>query len=163
MTYKKYFFLLVLAVLLMPQASHAKVEKKRFQHVPPKPGYATVYLYRTRGQPDLRKPKITVDGDPVIHLPNKSWTYFYLGTGSHVVKSKWGFMAAMPEMEAVVEIQPDRQYFLRFSSSQFSWGFGADTMHTKSSSALREVTEDEAMKDMKKIKKYAPAEMEVVE
>ncbi|PIR21177.1 MAG: hypothetical protein COV45_00085 [Deltaproteobacteria bacterium CG11_big_fil_rev_8_21_14_0_20_47_16] len=126
-----------------------------FQEAPPPPeGYSLVYLYRIKVPPSMQAPKILVDGDAILKLKNNSYGWFYLAPGSHSIKTKWGFMSEVPDLEVVTQIYPNQVHYIKLDGSMRAWGLNA----TKTYTSIKEVSEAEAMKDLAKVKNYVQSD-----
>lgn len=129
--------------------------KSSFEVAPPPPeGMSLVYMYRIKVPPGLRTPKILVDGEEISKLPNNSHTWFYLSPGTHTIKTKWGFMSDVPDIEFVANISPDQIYYLKMEGSVRSWGMNSTKVYT----GIKEVSEADALSDLTKSKQYVVAE-----
>lgn len=73
---------------------------------------ALIYMYRIKVPPGLHTPKVLVDGAVVTTLPNNSYTWFYLSPGTHTIKTKWGFLAEVPDIEFVANVLSHQIYLL---------------------------------------------------
>ena len=150
--------LTILTSLFFCQTGFGGTVRQGFESAPPPPkGYALVYLYRVKASFG-RTPKIVVDGDDVTKLPNNAYTWFYASPGSHSIRTKWGFMAEIPEIESVINVLPGETYFVKLHGKKMAWGLNA----TKVAIGIKSVSAAEAMKDLKKAKKYYPAMVETV-
>jgi hypothetical protein len=132
-------------------------KKGPFESAPPPPeGSSLIYMYRIKVPPGMRTPKIVVDSTEVSKLPNNAYTWFYVTPGSHSIKTKWGFMSDVPDLEIVADILPNQVYYLKMQGSVKSWGAGQIRTHT----GIKEVPEAEALKELQRDLKYSPAEMQ---
>lgn len=137
----------------------ALAKKGAFEAAPPPPeGSSLVYIYRIKVPPGLRTPKILVDGAEALKLPNNSYSWFYVTPGSHAIKTKWGFMAEVPDLEFVATILPNQTHYLKMEGSVRSWGLGQTKVYT----GIKEVTESEAQQDLQKSISYSPADVQGV-
>lgn len=151
---KKIIGMMVLIGSLSSSYTFAGSTRGTFQAAPaPQEGYSLVYMYRIKVPPGLRTPDVLVDGEKVLKLPNNSYSWFYVTPGSHVIKTSWGFMAEVPDLETVVTIAPNQTYYLKMEGSVRSWGMGQTKVYT----GIKDVDEVEAMKDLAKSKKYSAA------
>lgn len=147
------FALLCMVCVITPFDALAK--KGAFEAAPPPPeGSSLVYIYRIKVPPGLRTPKILVDGTAALQLPNNSYSWFYVTAGTHAIKTKWGFMAEVPDLEFVATILPNQTHYLKLEGSERSWGIGRTKIYT----GIKEVTESEAQQDLQKKLTYSPAE-----
>jgi len=159
---KKHIVLILVVTLigslLSMKMSSAGTVRQGFQSAPPPPaGFALVYVYRVKASFG-RTPKIVVDGDDVSKLPNNAYTWFYAAPGSHSIRTKWGFMAEIPEIEGLIHVAPGGTYFVKLQGRKMAWGLNA----TKVNIGLKEVPESEALEDLKKAKKYYAAMVETI-
>lgn len=149
--------LLCAAFLVTPFEAMAK--KGAFEAAPPPPeGSSLVYIYRIKVPPGMRTPKILVDGTEALKLSNNSYSWFYVTPGTHAIKTKWGFMAEVPDLEFVATIAPNQTHYLKMQGSVRSWGVGQTKVYT----GIKEVSESEALQDLQRSLTYSPAEMETV-
>lgn len=133
----------------------ARAAKSSFETAPrPPEGMSLIYMYRIKVPPGLRTPKIIVDGEAISTLPNNSHTWFYLSPGTHTIKTKWGFMSDVPDIEFVANISPNQIHYLKMEGSVRSWGMGTTKVYT----GIKEVPEGEALADLSKSKQYVAAE-----
>lgn len=156
----KRFVLVVFAIaLVVTDALAAKAVKGQFTEAPPPPdGYAVVYMYRLKTEPAMRKAQIHVDGERVALLSNKSYTWFYVSAGSHILRTKWGFMADIPELEGVLQAQPGGVHYVKMTGSVQMLHAGGSRTY----SGIHEVSESEGRADLTKTKKYNPAIVQTI-
>jgi hypothetical protein len=151
-------FLLLSFSLTVSEPVFAKSVRAKFQPAPPPPsGYALVYMYRIKVEPSLRKAQILVDGEKTTALSNKSYTWFYLSPGSHTLRTKWGFMAEVPELEGVIYAKSNSVHYVKMSGSVRGSG-----SYYRTTSGISEVSEATAMSDLTKAKKYIAATIQKV-
>lgn len=151
--------LLILFLAIIVIADPAEAKKVEFQAAPPPPeGYGLVYIYRIKVPPGMRTPKILVDGTPALKLPDNSYSWFYVSPGSHAIKSVWGFMSDVPELEFVANVQPGQTYWLKLKGTVQSWGIGKSRVFT----GIEEVASAVALTELEGVKKYSPAMIEKV-
>lgn len=144
-----FFFSLLLTLPALAKS------RSSFETAPPPPeGMSLIYMYRIKVPPGLRTPKIIIDGEVISTLPNNSHTWFYLSPGTHTIKTKWGFMSDVPDIEFVANISPNQTHYLKMEGSVRSWGAGTTKVYT----GIKEVMEGEALADLSGSKKYVPAE-----
>lgn len=137
----------------------ALAKKGAFESAPPPPeGSSLVYIYRIKVPPGMRTPKILVDSEEALKLPNNSYSWFYVTPGTHAIKTKWGFMSDVPDLEFVATILPNQTHYLKLQGSVQSWGLGRTRVYT----GIKEVTETEAHQDLQKSLTYSPAEVQTV-
>lgn len=145
----------IVVVLAIPLIAEAG--KSAFVAAPnPPEGMALVYMYRIKVPPGMRTPKVVVDGDAISKLPNNAYTWFYVKPGSHTIKTKWGFMSDIPDLEFVANVAANQTYYLKMSGSVTSWGSAG----TKVRSGIKEVPQSEALADLEKAKHYVAAQAE---
>jgi hypothetical protein len=154
---KKTSLLVLLCAICLITSAEVWAKKGPFESAPPPPeGSSLIYIYRIKVPPGMRTPKILVDSAEVTKLPNNSYSWFYVAPGSHSIKTKWGFMTDVPDLEMVADILPNQTYYLKMQGSVRSWGVG----QTRTYTAIKEVSESEALGDLKKDIKYYPADMQ---
>ncbi len=144
----------LVGLLLSAAPLTTEAKKNVFTPAPPPPaGQSLVYIYRIKVPPALRSPKILVDGTAKTKLPNNSYSWFYVKAGTHAIKTKWGFMSDVPDLEFVANVLPDQTHYLKLEGSERSWGLGRTKIYT----GIKEMPESEALKDLEKVKSYAAA------
>ncbi len=152
------FIVSFIASLFLAKPLLAGTVRQKFQAAPPPPaGMALVYIYRVKASFG-RTPKIMVDGDDVTKLPNNCYSYFYAAPGSHSIRTKWGFMAEIPEIEGVINVSPGGTYYVKLQGRKMAWGLSA----TKVNIDLKVVPESEVLYYVKKAKKFYTPMVETV-
>lgn len=148
---------IVVIVLALAIPQIAESAKSSFEAAPnPPDGMALVYMYRIKVPPGMRTPKVVVDGDAISKLPNNAYTWFYLKPGTHTIKTKWGFMSDIPDLEFVANVAANQTYYLKMSGSMTSWGRAGTKVHT----GIKEVPQGEALAELEKAKQYVAASAE---
>lgn len=159
MKHKLTLFFFFLSILLFSTPSIAKTVKKGFVPAPPPPsGYALIYLYRPNTPPYWVRPKVIVDSETLLKLPNKGYSWFYAKAGDHIIKTKWGAMSSVPQLEFLLKVAPQQTYYLRLKGS-ITQGGSFSNVYT----GIDAVSESLALKELKKIKKYWPAKTSQVD
>lgn len=118
----------------------------------PPAGYATVYIYRPDSPPKIRSPKILVDGQEMLKLANKAFSWFYVPAGSRTVATRWGSFERALEKQLSFTVENGRTYYVRAGGTRSMQGT-YDAFHT----SLDLVDENLAGKEMQKISRYVPS------
>lgn len=143
-------FFFIVTFFLDP--AYTKSNKSSFQPVPnPSEEYSLIYIYGIEGLPGC--PTVLVDGREITYLPQKSYTWLKVAPGEHTVSTKWGAFADNADRRITISILSNRSYFVELKAKTVAGGL--DYIRTYHS--LKEVPENEALKRLKKAKKYMSA------
>jgi hypothetical protein len=100
-----------------------------------------------------------VDEKEVLKLPNKAYSWFYVSEGNHTVKTNWGSIyKGVPIVELALPTAAGETYYIRLSGTKVPQG--TYDAHT---STLDPVTGSLANKEMIRLKKYTPADLQQVD
>lgn len=81
------FFLMLSACTSLPPSSSQSFSEVDIGK--PNEEKAVLVVYRTYLPPTMYKNKIHIDGEHLVSLPNKSFTWMYLEPGEHELKANW--------------------------------------------------------------------------
>jgi Protein of unknown function (DUF2846) len=114
--------LLTTSIALIAGCATVPSDAPRFSPAPAPPeGYATLYIYRLGAPPLPEAIKISVNGQPVLQIPERGYTWLHVRAGTYAVLGEWPRTAFGLVSGAVVSATPSvdagKSYYFRVTGN----------------------------------------------
>ena len=114
---------------------------------------AVLVVYRTYLPPTMYKSKIHIDGEHMVSLPNKSFTWMYLDPGEHQVKANWPAVSMILGKKIPLNVEAGNYYYLKLEGNmQPVYG----TAHSYSVNKSGSIDTETARREVDVCCKYVP-------
>jgi hypothetical protein len=86
---------------------------------------AVLVLYRKMVPPLIFPVSSTINGEGFANLPNNTFSWAYLPSGSHEIEISWPFLALTPGKTINLNVEVGKYYFVEFGGDIQAAGVGA--------------------------------------
>lgn len=143
------FFMLNACTSLPPSSSQSFSEVEIGK---PNEEKAVLVVYRTYLPPTMYKNKIHIDGEHLVSLPNKSFTWMYVEQGEHDLKSNWPAVSMIIGKKLKIDVEAGKYYFLKLEGRMEFTGMG----HSYAVNQSGAMEASQALAELEVCCKYVP-------